>query len=419
MTREKGRIVSRFLVIFVVLGGIGLLASVYTLVHERLPLPFGDNYEISAQFSAADGVVSGIGQPVNVVGVNVGEVTAVRLVGGAARVTMRLDRHKVPRVYENATATLEPITPLEDMQIDLDPGSPPAPLLRTGATLSLTQTSSPPQLSDLLSTLDGDTRSFLQSLIASLGQAVAGRGDEIRRALATLGPTTAQAGSVVRALAARRSAIARLVHNLARLTRAASQDRQLAAVVTAGDQTLRAVADQDASLRSTLAQLPPTLMLAHVTLSDLEPFARLLGPTLRALAPAVRRLPATFDALGPLARVGAGALRTEIRPLVLAAAPLVSRLGSVLPAVRAATPDLTGSFQALEYLANELAYHPPGNGEGLLFWLAWFFHNGNSVTSSGDANGGIGRALPLISCQAIAGGGPIGVALGLAHVCPK
>jgi phospholipid/cholesterol/gamma-HCH transport system substrate-binding protein len=414
MTRESRRIVSRFLIVFVVLGGLGLAASIYTLVHERLALPFGDNYEITARFNAADGVVSGIGQPVDVVGVNVGEVTGVRLVDGTALVTLQLDRHEVPHVYANASATLEPITPLQDMQIDLDPGAPPARPLTSGATLSLAQTSAPPQLSDLLSTLDTDTRAFLQSLIASLAQGVSGRGADIRHALRTLGPTTTEVGSITRALAARRAAIARLVHNLATITRAASQDHRLAEVVTAGSETLHSVAAEDASLRHALAGLPRTL-----TLGDVAPFARSLGPTLRSLEPAVRRLPATFAQLTPLARVGTSALGNEIRPLVVEASPLVDRLASIVPALNADTPELTGSFQALEYLSNELAYHPPGNSEGLLFWLAWFFHNVNSVTSSGDANGGIGRALPLISCQAIAGGGPVAVALGLSNLCPK
>jgi phospholipid/cholesterol/gamma-HCH transport system substrate-binding protein len=332
---------------------------------------------------------------------------------------LQLDRHQVPRVYTNASATLEPITPLQDMQIDLDPGAPPALPLPSGATLSLAQTSAPPQLSDLLSTLDTDTRAFLQSLIASVEQGVSGRGADIRRALRTLGPTTAEVGGVARALAARRAAIARLVHNLARITRAASEDHRLAEVVTAGSETLQSVAAEDASLSHALTGLPRTLTLARSTLSDVAPVASLLGPTLRSLEPAVRRLPATFARLAPLARVGTTALATEIRPLVTEATPLVARLASIVPSLTADTPELTGSFQALQYLSNELAYHPPGNSEGLLFWLAWFFHNVNSVTSSGDANGGMGRALPLISCQAIAGGGAIAVALGLSNLCPK
>jgi phospholipid/cholesterol/gamma-HCH transport system substrate-binding protein len=356
---------------------------------------------------------------VDVVGVDVGEVTGVRLADGTALLTLRLDRAKVPRVYANATATLEPITPLQDMQIDLDPGAPPAPGLRPGATLPVAQTSTPPQLSDLLSTLDTDTRTFLQSLIASVGQGLAGRGTDVRRALQTLGPTTAEVRTVAAALAGRRTAIARLVHNLALITRAASRDGRLTAVVTAGDETLRAVAGEDASLRGALSRLPRTLALARATLVDVAPFARLLRPTLGSLEPAVRRLPATFEALGSLGRVGTGALRTEIRPLVFEAIPTVARLAAVVPALRADVPDLTGSFQALEYLTNELAYHPPGNAEGLLFWLAWFFHNGDSVTSSADANGGIGRALPLIACKDIAGGGPIAVALGLSRLCPS
>jgi len=50
------------------------------------------------------------------------------------------------------------------------------------------------------------------------------------------------------------------------------------------------------------------------------------------------------------------------------------------------TPDLSRSFQALEYLTNELNYNPnKGDNQGFMFWLSWFVHNFNSVVSSGDA----------------------------------
>jgi phospholipid/cholesterol/gamma-HCH transport system substrate-binding protein len=419
MTREDRRIVSRFLIVFVLVGALGLAASLYTLLHERLALPFGDYYELTARFSAADGVISGVGQPVDVVGVNVGEVTSVRLADGTAVVKLRIDRHMVPRVFANATATIEPITPLEDLQIDLDPGGPPARPLARAAVLSLAQTAAAPQLSDLLATLDADTRSYLQSLIASLDQAVGGRGLDLRRALAVLGPTSAQVHDIAASLAARRTTIARLVHNLALIARAASVDHQVGTVIAAGDETLRAVAAQDGALRLGLQKLPRALRLAGSTLVELQPFAGQLAPALQSLAPAVRQLPQTLAALNAFARTGSATLGREIRPLVSAATPLVQRLAPLVPALSTATPDLSGSFQALEYLVNELAYHPPGTGEGLLFWLAWFFHNGNSVASTADANGGIGRALPLVSCAALAGGGPVAVSLGLDRLCPR
>jgi phospholipid/cholesterol/gamma-HCH transport system substrate-binding protein len=314
---------------------------------------------------------------------------------------------------------LQPITPLDDMQINLTPGGPPAPPLAAGGTIAIGQTTAPVPLSDLLSTLDGDTRSFLSSLIASLDQGTAGRGPDMRRMLDALGPTTAQAAQITRAVARRRAALARLVHNLAVLTYAASRDRQLASLVVAGNQTLQALAREDMPLRQAIAKLPGTLAVARSTLVDLEPFAQKLGPTVSALLPAVRRLPATFGALRPFADAGSSALRSEIRPLIKDAQPLVRELAPIVTTLSGTTPRLSRSFEILTYLANELAYNPGGTNQGFLFWMAWAFHNLNSVISIGDAHGGILRAQVMANCYGVQQLAAPQKLLGILGLCPK
>ena len=302
--RSKTAIYVRFLTMLAVLGSLGIAATIYVLIHQRVTLPFQHVYTINAQFSAADGVVTGIGQPVDVVGVPVGQVTGVKLEDGAALVTMQLQRDQIPHVYANASAALTPVTPLGDMRVDLEPGGAPARTLLPEATIGLAQTTAPVPLSDLLSTLDADTRDYLSTLLASLDQGTDGQGPDMRRMLLALGPTTQQVGEITRALAQRRTELALFVHNLAAVTRAASEDGQLASVVSAGDQTLQALAEQDQPLRQAIAQLPGTLDVTQATLAKLTPFADTLGPTLTSLLPAVRRLPATLQALGRFARTG-------------------------------------------------------------------------------------------------------------------
>lgn len=401
MTGDR-RIYVRFLAVLVVVGGLGLAASIYTLVNQRASLPFGDSYEVKAEFAAADGVAAGLGQPVNVVGVKVGQVTGKRLERGRALVTMRIDRDKLPRLHADARAVLEPITPLEDMQITLHPGTRAAGPLPDGRTLAIERTSSPAQLADVMAVLDADTREFLSGLIGAVGEGTRGRGSDIRRILNALGPTTAAAGRVSRALADRRRALARLVKNVAGVTRAASSNGQLASAVTAGNRTLSALAAEQKPLRDAIAQFPPTLAVARNTLTNLQPFARRLGPALDALAPAVDRLPATLSALRPFARTGERVLRRRFRPLVATAQPFARQLQPIVPTLSEATPQLSRSFQALEYFVNELAYNPDrGNNQGFLFWTSWAAHNINSVMSTADANGGVGRAVILSTCMGI------------------
>jgi phospholipid/cholesterol/gamma-HCH transport system substrate-binding protein len=417
--RTRAATYMRFLAVFAVLGSLGTAASIYVLVHERVSLPFRDVHTVNVEFSEADGVIDGIGQPVNVAGVKVGQIAAVDLHDGRARVKLELERDQVPQVYENATAVLEPITPLEDMQIALDPGAPPARPLAQGAAIPISRTRPPVPVSDLLARLDTDTRDYLSTLISSLGEGTAGRASDIRRMLRALGPTTAQVGRLNRALDARRTELARLVTNLAGVTRAASRDGQLDDVVASGSATLAAIAREEAPLRDAIRKLPPTLATTRSTLRRLEPFARELGPTLSRLLPAVDRLPAVLRQLDPFAALGEQTLRMDVRPLVRDAQPLTGSLSYAVPDLARSTPDLTSGSRSINYFLNELAYNPPANDdEGFLFWGPWAGHNINSLFSAADAHGNLSRAVPFVNCASARSVPQFAGLLDAADMCP-
>jgi phospholipid/cholesterol/gamma-HCH transport system substrate-binding protein len=304
------------------------------------------------------------------------------------------------------------------MEIDLQPGAAPAAALPDGGTIDPARTMSPVNVSDVLAGLDTDTRGYLTSLINSLGEGTQGRASDMRRVLAALGPTTAQVGQISKTLAQRREELAHLVHNLALVTHAASRDDRLGSVIAAGNQTLETIAGQDRALRQTLDELPPTLNVTRSTLTHLEPFAHKLAPTVHALLPAVRRLPLTLRTLRPFAGEARAALKRQIRPLVRGAVPLAGTLSPTVASLTSETPLLSRSFQVLEYLVNELAYNPPGNDEGFLLWIPWFVHNFNSVVSSGDANGALGRAIALVDCYGLQSMPNLQSALGVVGACP-
>ncbi len=420
MTRTRRSTIAQFLVVFVTLGILGVGGSVYVLLKQRVVVPFDDVYSINIEFSEASGVGGGTGQPVNVVGVKVGQVTDVTLRDGRALVTVQLERSRIPHVYGDAQATLDPITPLKDMQIELDPGRPPARVLADNSTIALKATSSPVPLEDLLSRLDVDTRTYLSSLIASLDQGTAGRAEDMRRAIAALGPNAAQVRQLTTALDRRRASLSRLVHNLAIVSRAAASNGQLKTMVAAGNRTLEALALQDRPLRRAIRKLPATLDATGGTLTRVRPFADALGPSLEALTPAVKRLPATLRSLERLADTGTPILADHLRPFVRDARPFARKLSPTVTDLREATPHLTAITMTLNYLLNELAYNPPGDDEGFLFWAAWAVHNLNSVTSTGDAHGSILRAVIMLSCNGAQDASAVArPLLDLVKACPK
>ena len=91
-------------------------------------------------------------------------------------------------LHEDATAKVRPRIFLEgNFFVDLKPGTPSAPVLHSGDTIKITQTASPVQLDEVLTSLQSDSREDLQSLLDGLDASLNSkptRGRERRRAAA-------------------------------------------------------------------------------------------------------------------------------------------------------------------------------------------------------------------------------------------
>ena len=164
----------------------------------------------------------------------------------------------------------------------------------------------------------------------------------------------------------------------------------------------RDFAVENGNISRALVDLPGTLNQTTATLQRVTTFAQLLGPTSRNLLPAARSLPAANQALVALAKPNTPVVKNQIRPFVVAARPLVRQLQPASINLAKATPGLTGTFQVLNHLFNDLGYYPTGNNEhGWLWWLAWLDHNARTLFSIQDANG-VYRPLFLQgSCAAL------------------
>ena len=108
---------------------IAAVAGAYILAHENLKLPgwvpvLGrDYYTLKADFQTAQAVTPGQGQAVTIAGAKIGEIASVNLHEGVAVVTMKITP-KYARLYRNATLLLRPKTQLQDMTVEVNPGTP-------------------------------------------------------------------------------------------------------------------------------------------------------------------------------------------------------------------------------------------------------------------------------------------------------
>lgn len=401
---------------------VAIVCAAYILNKQRLESPLQSRYALSFEFKAADAVTAGLGAPLTVAGVEVGQIDGVKLRNGRALVRASVDRDKLSHVYADATAALVPNTPLKDMQIRLYPGRQRSHPLPSGSTVNVIQTSSPIDADQLLRALDTDTRTWVKGLIADSGVGLKGRARDLNSVLRSIGPTAAQTRRITDLLAARRHEIPRLVHEIRIITRAAAHsDRDLSQVVDAGDATFAALASERGSLERGLALLPGTLDAARGTLQRTVPFARALRSSATAFTPALARLRSTLRGTPDATRGLVPLPAPQLRRFIDAAAPLGPIVKPASRDLRAATPPLLKAFAVLTRTANGLAYKAPGQ-QSYLFWLAWFAHNANSMLSTEDAHGAVWRGYAILDCSSFHGSPAfaslLSSVLGLNGTCP-
>ena len=132
-------------------------------------------YTVKAPFVTAAAVTPGQGQAVTIAGVQVGLVGGVQLENGQAVVTLNLYKRYEP-IYRNATVLLRPRTPLKDMYLALDPGTPSAGRIPNGGSLTAAETAPDIDVDQILDSLDADTRNYLLLLLSGGSEAFGGRG---------------------------------------------------------------------------------------------------------------------------------------------------------------------------------------------------------------------------------------------------
>jgi phospholipid/cholesterol/gamma-HCH transport system substrate-binding protein len=390
----------------------------YILAHENLKLPgwvpvLGREYfTLKAEFQTAQAVTPGQGQAVTIAGAKVGEIASVNLNQGVALVTMKVTP-KYAHFYRNATLLLRPKTQLQDMTVEVNPGTPEAGHLRSGELIPLSQTAPNINFDEFLAGLDAETRSYLQELLAGLGQGLKNNGGALAATLKRFSPTARLIQEIAQQLEIRHANTARSIHNFRLLVEAlGGKDKQLAELVDSSNAVFKTFAAEDANVQRTLRLLPGALHKTGVGLAKLATASNVLGPTLHKLLPFASSLKPANEATRKLARETTPVIKNEIRPFARQILPVVNQLGPSTQQLGEAFPKLRVSFAVLTEFFNELAYNPGPSKGGFLFFLDWGNHNFNSVVSSSDAHGPVGRSLIYFNCKIL------GILKGVQEVNP-
>jgi phospholipid/cholesterol/gamma-HCH transport system substrate-binding protein len=390
----------------IVLIVVAIVVSGYILNHERLRFPFiqSSPYTLNAEFSTGQAVTPGQGQTVRVSGVQIGEVGNVTLKNGISIVQLNIDAKYSHLIRTDASALLRPKTGLKDMFVEVNPGSTNAPVAKQGSTIPVSNTNPDVNPDEVLASLDGDTRQYLDLLVNGAGQGLKGKGgSELGNLLKRFLPTHQDLARLNEVVAQRGVALRQLIHSLQVLNTALAVNRsQIVQLIDSSSTVFRAFANANQNVSRAVADLPGTLQQTTTTLQKVQTFANIVAPATRSLLPAVGAIPAANQATIDLAKPITPVLKTEIRPFVVAARPLIRNLRPASNNLATATPNLSKAFGVLNNFFNELGYNPGGNQHGYLWWLAWADHNARTVFSTQDANGDFRNLFVQASCDSLA-----------------
>jgi phospholipid/cholesterol/gamma-HCH transport system substrate-binding protein len=402
----------RAAVLIAVLVVLSTLVSLYILSNQNLtgpswmPVIGKDHFRIDARFTSAAGVLPGQGHAVTISGVKVGEIAGVRLDGGAAVLSLDIER-RFARVRPDATLLLRPKTGLKDMIVELDPGTAKSgPPLEEGATLGTRATAPDVNFEEILASLDTDTRTSLQLLLTDGGKALGdGGGRRLANTLRRFEPLSRHAAQATKLVAQRRTKLKRLMGNLSRIAdELGSRDRQLAHFVDSSAAVFRRFANQNERLGEALELAPAALQSSTRALGQLDRLGTTLETGLDDLAPGAKALGPTLRQVRPFLTSTTPVLRDQLRPFAREAQPTARKLVPAARDLADATPKLAEFTDVLNAIFDEMAYDPPGDdakGQSYLFYVPWAGHNTNSILSTQDGIGATRRGLVLFSCGSL------------------
>ncbi|HVW33432.1 MAG TPA: MlaD family protein [Acidimicrobiia bacterium] len=281
---------------------------------DAAPAGGGHGVTITAVFADAGAILPG--NDVRVDGVPAGLVKKVRLVGGRAQLTLSVGGAFTP-LHTDATANIRPVSLLGERFVDLDRGSPGAPLLANGGVIPVTQTRRAVDLSEVLDAVDDPTGDALAALIVGLGQGVDGRGADAGAALDALAPALTKTTELLQLLGSQNDLLGALVDKVEPVASALGTGRgqRMDQLVGSADALLGATAAARPQLEEALKRLPDALTAARGALTQLAGFADQTTPVLESLKPVT----------GDLRQIAG-----ELQTFADAAGPALSTLGPVL-----------------------------------------------------------------------------------------
>jgi phospholipid/cholesterol/gamma-HCH transport system substrate-binding protein len=316
----------------------GLLAIIVVAVASYFAFsqsnPFSRPYHFTAYFKNANNLKPN--SAVRIAGVEVGKVKSVAPADpktGEAKVVMEIQDKGLP-LHKDAEVKVRPRIFLEgNMFVDIQPGTPESPILKSGGSIPASQTAAPVQFEEVLRVLQRDTRSDLQTLLKEFAKGLDGGGAEaFNRSIKYWTPAYKYSAL------ANDATLGTQPHDLSKLVRAqgkvfrslSANEQALGDLVSNLNTTFAAFAAQDQNLRAAIPALDnvlkvgnPALASLNDSLPSLRQFARDALPAAKSSLPTIEQsMPFVTQARKLVSNAELRGLAADLRPTIPALAKL-------------------------------------------------------------------------------------------------
>jgi virulence factor Mce-like protein len=364
-----------------------VLVAVFLAYNANNGLPFVPTYSVTADVPSAANLVRG--NEVRIGGTRIGvvnKITPKRLANGQviAQLHMKLETTVKP-LPKDSTILIRPRSALGLKYVEITKGKS-SDGWPEGATIPLKQaTPEPVEFDEFLSTFDDKTRSAAQQQLNGFGTAVAGRGQDLNRAIIALNPLLANLAPAMANLADDRTRLARFSEALGRTSAiVAPVAEQQASLFANLDTTFTAFASiARPYLQDSISGGPPALQTAIEELPKQRAFLANSEGFFHDLRPGVKALSGAAGDLADAFTVGEPALKESVT-LNKRLKPVFASLERFAddPLVALGVDDLTQTAK----VANPLFASIAPSQTVCNYWTL-LFRNAASLLSEGDTNG--------------------------------
>jgi phospholipid/cholesterol/gamma-HCH transport system substrate-binding protein len=251
--------------IYLAYAAAGLAVFAFLFGHAGGAFFLRPSYQVAADFQTAGNLVPG--DDVTVSGVTVGRVASVQVISGGAQVQLQLQDQYAP-LYHDARAMIKIKNILDESYVELYRGTAASGPMPQGGLIPRDRTLTPVELAQVLDVLNADTGTQLTSLINSLGESVAGRGQDLNTSATGL-KTTAQAlDGIAHAVASQQVNLGSLISSLSKvLATLAAWHNQLNGLVANWDAVMRALVQHEQQLQGLVVNEDQVMAILDQALS--------------------------------------------------------------------------------------------------------------------------------------------------------